>query len=414
MYGDYFYLASNIGDAADYRIQNACEEMIGIVDSVAKQNELREHYRKYTIHAIESYCLAVGTNPETISEEEVQYIGRDVANRIIGEVTCWIGDMFPLHRRQIIGVCRGPPGYDGEAQIEMKRNEVEWNIAEEYANRITGKVELDVSDLCVGFRGSGKSRRSNTLGERTAAWISWIRDQDPTVKGSRNYFNEDMIAVISADAANELMANRESYVVKQFDDITAKGWNSRNFAKKENKEQNAEFMINRVNRQVQLFTFPDLFTLDKVPREMASHITEMSKSTVKMREKVEHSLGKTLEISKQFRKNLPLYRLPIFKGYQVSYIAYPRCTPELEKWYGEIRTKYEEQALKQDDEREMEVKLKKSAYQINAEKKVKEYESVKLKSPNMKHTELLREVGISKRNWSYWEEKGWIPRGVRE
>lgn len=402
-FGDYYYLAANLGDDADYRIHNACEAMIDIVDSIAYQNELRELYQKKKDELINRYLSR--THKTELSEVEIQYILRDVANYTVGLVTAWMGKYFPIHRTQAVGVCRGPPGYDGNSKYEVKVSDApEYNIAEKYARIITGKVELDVAQLTVGFRGSGKSRKDLVLSERVAAWVSYLIDNDPTVKGSRNYFYEDLIAVVSPEAAEDLMHVEGKYLVKMFDDITAKAWNSRDFSSTKNKDQNAKFMINRIERQAQFFSFPDLFTLDKVPRSMASHLCEMSKASVEMREQVQHSLGKVFEMDKIFRQDKQLYRLPVFNNSIISFVTFPRCTLGIEEHYAAARAKnsHLENVKKEDT-----LISKKSKPQLKAEAKFKVYEAAI--QNGCSHKEAACKAGISRGNFYDWSGRGWIP-----
>lgn len=409
-FGDYYYLAANVGDDADYRIDNACEAMISIVDSIAYQNELRDMYKAYKESVISAYLERTRKRDVSdLSEAEVQYLARDVANRIVGQITAWIGKYFPLHKTQAVGVCRGPPGYDGNAKYEVKASDrPEYNIAEVYARIITGKIELDVSQLTIGFRGSGKSRKDLCLSERVAAWVSYLIDNDPTLKGSKNYFYEDLIAVISNEAAEELMHVKGKYLVKMYDDITAKAWNSRNFGKKANKDANATFMINRIERQCQFFSFPDLFTLDKVPRSMASHLCEMSKSSVQMREQVQHSLGKVFEMDKVFRMDKQIYRLPIFCESVISFVTFPKCTSQTEAWYQEVRERNSKLNSEKSGDEDVKV-LKKNRYQMNAETKFRIYEDEILHGCS--HKEAANHAGISRHNFNDWSAKGWIPLG---
>lgn len=447
-YSDYFAACCQVNDDTDYRIENGCMSMISLIDSIAKQDELREFYRRRSEELITVYCAERQIPRSNISYEGEMRLKKYASNETVGQVSLWFNKHFPIHRINIVGTCRGPPGYDGdEAKYQLVPSSLgehgqEYNLAKEYAKTITGKITLDVAQLTASFKGTGKSIKDLRVAETTAAWVSWLRDQDPTVKGSRNYFNEDLIACILQEDAEALMAEKGKYIVKIFDDITAEGWNSRNSQTKSNKNANAIFMVNRIDRQAQLMSFPDLFTLDKVPRSMASHLCEMVKNTVDMRERFQHSLGKIFQIDKNFRADIQLFRYPIFDNAVVAYIAYPVCTREMMDKYNVIRAEAteklkrrkqeaeeaerlaeeEKQAKKLAAEAEREKKQdarekkrieqamnKKSLAEIKAKKKYDDYLSARMSGAT--HKEGMGEAGISKKNWEYWESKGWIPGG---
>lgn len=411
-FGDYFYLAANTTEALDYRLYNGCMCMISLIDSIAKQRELKEHYAQYREGRISAFCESTGRRINDLSEADIIYLEREASNRVVGEVVQWFSRKFPIHRPNVVGVCRGPPGYDEHAKWETKppaEGEYQYNIAKVYAEIITSKIELDVSQMTIGFRGSGKSSKDTVLGERTAAWVSYIKDGDPTLKGSRNYYNEDTIAVITLERVDDVVNDKSPGIIKQFDDVAAKAWNSRNYASKANKDKNADFQINRVARQAQFFSFPDLFVFDKVPRSMCSHLCEMQKDTVAMREKIEHSQGKLFLVDKKFREDKPLYVFPVFNNSLVCSIVYPKCSKEMQDWYAEERKKAslkltpEEKAEREGWAKEQEKITKKHQEVLN---KFDTY--VARVQGGEQASDVLRDMHIAKNNIRYWDEKGYV------
>lgn len=411
-FGDYFFTAAQTSEGLDYRLHNGCMCMVSLVDSVAKQRELKAHYAEYRERKIAAFCETSGRRVDDLSDADVISLERDVCNRVVGEVVQWFARKYPIHRKNIIGVCRGPPGFDEHAKWEVKppaEGVYEYNIARVYAEMITAKIELDVSQMTIGFRGSGKSSKDNTLGERTAAWVSYIKDGDPTLKGSRNYYNQDTIAVISVERVDDVVNDKSPGLIKQFDDVAAKAWNSRNYATKDNKDKNADFIINRVARQAQLFSFPDLFMFDKVPRSACSHLCEMQKNTVAMRERIEHSEGKLFLIDKQFREDKPLYIFPIFNNSLVCSVVYPRCSKGLQEWYAEERKKAslklspEEKEERKEWAKEQEKVTKKHQEVLN---KFNTY--VAKVQEGMTPDAARKELHISKGNIKYWDDKGYV------
>lgn len=411
-FGDYFLTAANTTEGLDYRLHNGCMCMISLVDTIAKQRELREHYAQYRKESVSAFCDVTGRCVDDLSEAEVISLERPAANRIAGEVMQWFSQKYPIHRPNVVGVCRGPPGYDEHAKWETKppaEGEYQFNIAKTYAEIITGRVELDVSQMTIGFRGSGKSSKDTTLGERTAAWISYIRDGDPTLKGSRNYFYEDTIAVISIERVDDVVNNKSPGIVKMFDDVAAKAWNSRNYASKENKNKNADFQINRVARQAQFFSFPDLFVFDKVPRSMCSHLCEMAKDTVAMREKIEHSKGKLFLVDKQFREDKPLYVFPVFNNSLVCSVVYPKCSQEMQDWYAEERKKASLKLTPEErEERKEWAKQQEGITRKHQEVLDKHNSFVARVQKGEKAADVLRDMHIAKNNIRYWDEKGYV------
>jgi hypothetical protein len=82
------------------------------------------------------------------------------------------------------------------------------------------------------------------------------------------------MAVILESEANALMAIQDRYQVKNYDDIGI-GWGARNWQDKDNKDKNDVFQINRTDSTIQVFSVPNQFLLDKVPRSLVSHYAEM-------------------------------------------------------------------------------------------------------------------------------------------
>jgi hypothetical protein len=82
------------------------------------------------------------------------------------------------------------------------------------------------------------------------------------------------MAVILESEATALMAIQDKYQVKNYDDIGI-GWGARNWQDKDNKDKNDVFQINRTDATIQIFSVPNQFLLDKVPRSLVSHYAEM-------------------------------------------------------------------------------------------------------------------------------------------
>jgi hypothetical protein len=138
-----------------------------------------------------------------------------------------------------------------------------------FAQTVTGAYNQDISFLMVGKKGTGKSYSQLSIAYHTACEIAEI-------VGGRwdDYFNiETNVAIIDPVRANEVMGMQDKYAVKMYDDIGV-GWGARDWQKDENKAKNDIFQINRVDNQVQMFSVPNQFLLDKVPRSLVSHYAE--------------------------------------------------------------------------------------------------------------------------------------------
>lgn len=157
-------------------------------------------------------------------------------------------------------------------------------LVEHFVDEITGPYDQDISLLLVGNKGRGKSLCGISLcyfagcelAERLGG--KWQDYFDPV----RN------LAVILEEEATALMAIQDKYQCKDYDDIGI-GWNARSWQGEGNREKNDIFQVNRTDSTIQVFSVPNQFLLDKVPRSLVSHYAEMDQqffahgfTTVKM------------------------------------------------------------------------------------------------------------------------------------
>lgn len=143
-------------------------------------------------------------------------------------------------------------------------------LIEHFVDEITGPFNQDISLLIVGKKGKGKSVVAQAISYYSACELAerlggkWQDYYDPITN----------MAVILEDEANALMAIQDKYQVKNYDDIGI-GWGARNWQDKDNKDKNDVFQINRTDNTIQVFSVPNQFLLDKVPRSLVSHYAEM-------------------------------------------------------------------------------------------------------------------------------------------
>lgn len=144
-------------------------------------------------------------------------------------------------------------------------------LVEFFVNEITGPYDQDISFLLVGNKGRGKSLCALSMAFYTACELAERFGGKWT-----DYFDPDTnMAIILEDEANKVMAIQEKYQVKNYDDIGI-GWGARDWQHKDNKDKNDVFQINRTDNTLQLFSVPNQFLLDKVPRSLVSHYGEMA------------------------------------------------------------------------------------------------------------------------------------------
>lgn len=144
-------------------------------------------------------------------------------------------------------------------------------LVEFFANEILGPYDQDISLLIVGNKGRGKSLTALSMSYYTACEIASRLGGKWT-----DYFNPDTnMAVILETEANSVMSIQKKYQVKNYDDIGI-GWGARNWQDSDNKNKNDVFQINRTDSTLQIFSVPNQFLLDKVPRSLVSHYAEMA------------------------------------------------------------------------------------------------------------------------------------------
>lgn len=201
-------------------------------------------------------------------------------------------------------------------------------IVNYFVDIITSPFDQDVSLLLVGNKGTGKSRAALSLcyyaGCELAERLGGEWD---------DYFNpRKNLAIISPKQASAVMGIKTKYAIKDYDDIGI-GWGARNWQQRENIEKGEVFQINRIDRQLQVFSVPNQFLLDKIPRTLVSHYAEMDQpfyeygfSTMKLFKPV------TL-----FREGKLIQ--PYLTANRVKYVLYriPKPPEFLDKMYTKLR-----------------------------------------------------------------------------
>lgn len=206
-----------------------------------------------------------------------------------------------------------------------------FNISKFFADTVCGPFNQDISMLLVGKKGTGKSLASLSLARLTASEIAKRRG------GTwHDYFSMKNVAIIDPERASDLIINQEMHQVYLYDDIGL-GWNARNFASTENKDKNDIFQINRVDRTCQIFSVPNQFLLDKVPRSLVSHYAEMDRT--KRGFKSGFSLMKFFEPVTLFREGKQIQPYVSTKGQKFVQIVIPSPPMDLVTEYNRERSR---------------------------------------------------------------------------
>lgn len=197
-----------------------------------------------------------------------------------------------------------------------------------FAETVTGPYNQDISFLMVGKKGTGKSYAQLSIAYSTACEIAEIMGGQWS-----DYFNmEQNIAIIDPERANEVMGYQEKYAVKMYDDIGV-GWGARDWQKDANKAKNDIFQINRVDNQVQMFSVPNQFLLDKVPRSLVSHYAETHMQFFKKG----FVTIKVFEPQTLFRESKIIQPYLVVNRNKFVMYAIPKPPDHLSKKYNEMR-----------------------------------------------------------------------------
>lgn len=146
------------------------------------------------------------------------------------------------------------------------------SLSQIFAWRITSKYNKDVVFLLTGERGSGKSYSALYLAWKTAEEIAKI-------KGGKwqDYFCLENIAIIDPTELVTKMQNLKPYNIYLLDDAGA-GWSARSFMSKQNQLLNHILEVCRTQNAGIFISTPDLFLIDKVPRNLSSFVGEVAES----------------------------------------------------------------------------------------------------------------------------------------
>ena len=151
-------------------------------------------------------------------------------------------------------------------------------IAGEIARAITSPYNQHITLLMVGQPGSGKSWAAMDLAYQAAYEVSQIIDGKHTPPGAwQKYFSLDHMAIVTLDRVTNLFKHIRQYGVYILDDIGV-GYNARDWQKHKNRKMNEIIQTFRTDNTCVIYTVPDRFLIDKVPRSLVEKYMEFEKS----------------------------------------------------------------------------------------------------------------------------------------
>lgn len=150
-------------------------------------------------------------------------------------------------------------------------------IANEIARAITSQYNQHITLLIVGQPGSGKSWAAIDLAYQAAYAVSRIIDgKDAPHETWWKYFNLDHMAIVTLDRVTNLLQHIRRYGIYILDDIGV-GYNARDWQKSKNRKMNEIIQTFRTDNTCVIYTVPDRFLIDKVPRSLVERYMEFEK-----------------------------------------------------------------------------------------------------------------------------------------
>ena len=151
-------------------------------------------------------------------------------------------------------------------------------IANEIARAITSPYNQHITLLIVGQPGSGKSWAAIDLAYQAAYAVSRIVDgKNAPHEMWWKYFSLSHMAIVTLDRVTNLMKHMRQYGIYILDDIGV-GYSARDWQKNKNRKLNEIIQTFRTANNCTIFTVPDRFLIDKVPRSLVEKYMEFEKS----------------------------------------------------------------------------------------------------------------------------------------
>lgn len=147
------------------------------------------------------------------------------------------------------------------------------SLSDIFSWRITSRFNKDVVFLLTGERGSGKSY--------SALYLAWKTAEKIAIKKGgtwKDYFSLENVAIIDPKELMVRMQNLKPYNIYLLDDAGAGAWAARSHQTRDSAFLNHILQTCRTQNAGIFITTPDLFLIDKIPRNLASFVGEVAES----------------------------------------------------------------------------------------------------------------------------------------
>jgi len=206
--------------------------------------------------------------------------------------------------------------------IEEKKDPALISLGGFFAQTLTSQHNQFVLLNLVGKMGMGKSYAAMRIGEETARCVANIKGGKGT-----DYFNPDNIAIMRLDSIIPIIEDLDNrkWNILLLDDIGAE-YSARDFNKVINKNLNKIFQTCRDSNTMIILTMPDTFLIDKVVRNIAHYMIEMTEA----RHDQGVTIGKLFEIINQYKEGgKPFHHYPIHNGVKYTRVVFKRASDEI-------------------------------------------------------------------------------------
>ena len=297
------------------------------------------------------------------------------------------------------------PAWDAYSPIIKNRKvrPAQISLSEYLVNIITSPFKQSVSILITGEKGTGKSYAGVSIADGCSNKLVEKKGGVPT-----DYFNPEIdMAIITGEEVDRVSTLQRKYGIKVYDDVSI-GWSSRDWRSRSNQAKNDIFTIDRIAQGISIFTLPQGFMLDKIPRSLTGYYCEMGRnyfsrgiSTMKFFKTV--FLGRENELT---------YR-HITSG-DVKYVLYliPKPPQALCDWYDNKREKitYQEIERRRAEPAPAGIQVASPTAQrtLKMQDRIGQYKSKIAGLPMAQKMTVLTALGVPRRTCNYWKQQGYL------
>lgn len=258
-----------------------------------------------------------------------------------------------------------------------------------------------VSMLITGAKGMGKSYAALSIANACSMRLSERLGGHPT-----DYFNPEIdMAIINEEEVDRVSCLQRRHGIKIYDDCSI-GWSSRSWRSQSSARKNDIFTIDRVSQGISIFTLPQAFQLDKIPRSLVGFYCEMEQryfsrgfSTMKFFKTV--FLGRDNELT---------YRH--INEADTKYVLYviPKPPQELADWYDKARERItnEEIAKRRNVPEEPKKERAPDPRFAKMQERIAQYKDQIVSLPMKEKIKFLTSHGVPRETAYYWKNQGYL------